>query len=100
MPDPLEIYINEQRADLAVFRIILSGFLIRLFAATPQRTEERLQDLKNTTMDAIGRIEPDPANPGTERMKQMTAMRAEKFFLELEEAFSGARNRMGETGRN
>jgi hypothetical protein len=100
MTDKLEIFINEQRADLTVFRIILTGFLIRLVAASPAHAEERLLELKNATMGTIGRIQPDPGDQGTERMKQLTAMRAEKFFLELEEAFAGARSRMGETGRN
>jgi hypothetical protein len=96
----VERFLNEQAADLQVFRIILVGFLARLFGANPMVAEERLQEMKNATMDTIGRIVPDPANPGTERLKQMTAMRAEKFFLELEEVFLAARNRTGEAGKN
>jgi hypothetical protein len=102
-PDSLEIFINEQRADIAFFRIMLSGFLVRLFGSTPHVAEERLQALKDATLATIGRIQPDPSDPsdqGTERMKQMIGMRAEKFFAELEEAYSGARNIMGQSGRN
>jgi hypothetical protein len=95
MPDPLEIFINEQRADLAVFRITLTMFILRLVGQHPPTAEGRLLDLKKLVLDAIGRIKPDPGDQGEERMKQMTAMRAEKFFVELEEVVSETLRRMG-----
>jgi hypothetical protein len=78
--DSLEIFINEQRAELAFYRILMSGFLIRLLGASPALAEERLQEFKNSTLATIGRIQSDPSDQGSERMKQMTAMRAEKIF--------------------
>jgi hypothetical protein len=94
MPDPVEIFVNEQRADLAVFRVTLSMFLLHLVGADPPTAKERLQGLKRSVMGAIGRTKTDPSMPGDERMKQMTAMRAEKFFLELEEVLSQTLKRM------
>ncbi len=100
MPDSFEIFINEHRADLACFRIILMTFLVRILAANPATAQERLQDLKSTVLGAVGRIEVDPQQEGSERMKQMIAMRTEKFLLELEEVIAGAQNIWGQTGRN
>jgi len=99
MPDSFEIFLNENTADLQVFRIILTVFLVRVVGADPPTAKAQLQGLKKTVMDAIGRIEVDPKLlPGSQRMKEMTAMRAEKFFLELEEVVSETLNRMGLSG--
>jgi hypothetical protein len=57
-----------------------------------------VQGLKTSVMGAIGRIKTDLSVPGDERMKQMTAMRADKFFVELEEVVSATLNKMGLTG--
>jgi hypothetical protein len=85
---------------LAVFRITLTMFILHLVGGDPPTAEERLQGLKNSVMGAIGRIQPDPVEQGSERMKQMTAMRADKFFLELEEVVSETLRRMAGTGKN
>jgi hypothetical protein len=74
-------------------------FILHLVGAHPPSAEERLQGLKNSVMGAIGRIKPEPGVQGEERMKQMTAMRAEKFFLELEEVVSETLRRMAETDK-
>jgi hypothetical protein len=99
-PDSLEIFINEQRAELGFFKIALQVFMVRLVAANPATAEERLLDLKTTVQGAVGRMHVDPADPGTDRMKQMIAMRAERFFQELEDLLHQARTRTGEAGRN
>ena len=88
MPDRFEIFLNENTADLQVFRITLAALLLRLVGPDPPTAKAKMQDLKNSVIGAIGRIETDPKIPGSERIKQMTAMRAEKFFLELEEVVS------------
>lgn len=100
MPDPLEIFINEQRADLAFFRIVLHVFFARLIAADSARAEERLQEVKSTVMDVVGRMQVEPADQGTDRMKQMVSMRAEKFLADMEQLFLEARHKTGEAGRN
>jgi hypothetical protein len=100
MTDQFEIFLNEQRADLAVFRITLTMFILRLVGQHPPSAEANLQGLKTSVLDAIGHIETTPADQGSERMKQMIAMRAENFFLELEEVVSETVGRMGETGKN
>lgn len=84
MPDQMEIFINEQRADIAFFRILLTIFMLRVIAANPDGAEERLQSLKKSAMDAIGRMPADQAKAGEVRWKGMVEMRGSKFFAELE----------------
>jgi hypothetical protein len=98
VPDSLEIFINEQRADLTVLRLTLSMFILHLAGVDPPTARERLQELKNSVIGAIASIETNPTIPGDERMKQMTSMRAERFFLELEGVVSENLNRMGLPG--
>lgn len=92
--DPIEIFLNEQRADLAAFRIILTVFLLRLVGQNPPTAKKRVADLKKTVLEAVGRIEADPKEQHSERMKQMIAMRAEKFFVELDAVVSEVLSRM------
>jgi hypothetical protein len=94
--DSFEVLFNEQRAELAVFRITLTMFILRLVGANPPTADARIQDLKSSVIGAIGRIKPDHGEQGQERMKQMTAMRADKFFLELEEVVSETLRKMAE----
>jgi hypothetical protein len=100
MPDSFEIFLKQNTADLQVFRITLAALLLRLVGAHPPTAKAKMQDLKNSVMGAIGRIETDPKIPGSERIKQMTAMRAEKFFLELEEVVPENLKKMGSSGDN
>jgi hypothetical protein len=98
--DSFEIFINEQRADIAFFRIMLTVLLVRLIGATPALAEERLRDIKTTVTDAIGRMQANPAESGEIRWKHLVAMRGDKFFVELEELFHQVRTMTGEAGRN
>jgi hypothetical protein len=100
VPDSFEVFVNEQRADIAFFRIMLTIFLVRVIAANPATAEERLQDLKTTVLAAIDRMQADPADAGEVRWKHMVMMRGEKFLGELEEVIFQARTKTGETGRN
>ncbi len=93
--DPIEVFLNEHRADLAAYRIILTVFLLRLVGQNPPTAREQVANLRKTVLDAAGRIEADPKEQHSERMKQMIAMRAEKFFLELEEVVSATLDKMG-----
>lgn len=98
--DPMEILWNEQRADVAFFRIMLTTFLVRVIAANPATAEERLQDLQNGVMDVVNRMQASPADQGENRMKALVSMRAEHFFLDLREVISQTRSKTGEAGRN
>ena len=95
MPDSFEIFLNENTADLQVFRILLTVLLLRLVGTHPPTAKARLQDLKSSVLGAVNRIETDPKVPGSERIKQITSLRAEKFFVELEEVVSTALSRTG-----
>jgi len=93
--DSFEIYINENAADLQVFRITLTALILRLVGQNPPTALAGVHDLKNGVMGAIGRIKVDPTEAGSNRMKQMTSMRAERFFLELEDVVSETLKQMG-----
>jgi hypothetical protein len=98
--DSMEIFINEQRADLAFMRIVLTVFLVRIIAANPATAEERLLDLRTTVMAAIGRMPADQTDQGQVRWKHLVEMRGEKFLGELEALIHQARSMTGQAGRN
>lgn len=99
--EQMEILWNEQRADVAFFRIMLTTFLLRVVIGTnPAQAEERLQELQNGVMDVVARMQASPADQGENRMKQLVSMRAEHFFLDLKEVLSQTRSKTGEAGRN
>lgn len=100
--DSFEIFLNENTADLQVFRITLTTLILRLVGQNPPTALAGVRDLKNAVTGAIGRIKVEPSEVGSDRMKQMTAMRADKFFLELEVVVSDTLKRMGieETRQN
>ena len=93
--DSFEIFLNENTADLQVFRITLTTLILRLVGQNPATALDGVLDLKGAVMGAIGRIQVDPSGDGSSRMKQMTSMRADKFFLELEAVVSETQKRMG-----
>jgi hypothetical protein len=93
--DSFEIFLNENTADLQVFRITLTTLILRLVGQNPPTALVGVHDLKSAVLGAIGRIKIDPAKAGPDRMKQMTSMRADKFFLELEEVVSETQRKMG-----
>jgi hypothetical protein len=45
--DRMEIYFNEQRADLEVIRLILQKFIVTLAASNPTTAEETLLRSEN-----------------------------------------------------
>jgi hypothetical protein len=98
--DSFEIFVNEHSADLQVFRVTLTILILRLVGQHPPTAEAGVRDLKNSVLGAIGRIKLEPGEPGAERMKQLTAMRADKFFVELEQVVSETLHRMAGAERN
>jgi hypothetical protein len=93
--DSFEIFLNENTADLQVFRITLTMLIFRLVGQNPPTALAGVHDLKTAVNGAIGRIKVDPSEAGSDRMKQMTSMRADKFFVELEQVVSETLKRMG-----
>jgi hypothetical protein len=98
MTDSLEVFINEQRADIELHRILLTMFLARIIGSNPVGAEERLQDLKNQTMAVVAKVA--PTSPGEARMGDLLKDRAEKFLTELEAIIFQARTRTDGTPRN
>lgn len=88
----LEIWLNEVTADQMVFRTTFQCLLLNLIGATPHGVQ-MLGDLKGQVLGAIGRIRPVKEAPdGAERHKQLTLMRAEQFFQELESVVGQSEN--------
>jgi hypothetical protein len=87
----LEQHLKEQQADIAHMRLVMQKFLIRILASS-EGAEERLQDLKNDVIGALGRTPPDPQNQGAEEMAALTETRTEQFFRELEGMLATARD--------
>ena len=82
MQQRLELILNEIGADQTVIRVTLQCFLLKLVGA---QEPEILEELKQQVLGAIGRTEQDEDNPqGGERRKQLTLMRAELLFQEIE----------------
>jgi len=87
----LERHIKEQQADITLMRLVMQKFLVRILPS-PAGAEERLQDLKNDVIGALGRAPPDPQNQGAKEMAALTEMRIEQFFRELEGMLATARD--------
>ena len=80
----IELALNEIGADQVVNRTTLQCLLLNLVAA---RGPELLEDMKQQVLGAIGNTEQSAEDPqGGERRKQLTMMRAESMFLEIEQA--------------
>jgi hypothetical protein len=94
----LEQHLKEQQADIALMRLVMQKFLIRILASSAG-AEERLQDLKNEVIGALGRTPPDPQNQGAEEMATLTETRTEQFFRELEGMLATVRNGRTQTQR-
>lgn len=100
MPDSLEVFINEQRAEVAFVKIIMQVVMVRLIASDPATAEERLLDLKTTVMAAVNRMPANPSDQGEVRWKHLVAMRGEQFFGDMEAVIHQARTKTGDAGRN
>lgn len=100
MDENLELFLNEQRADIAALNAVLQVLLIRLIGDDPDAAKGRLQDLKKSTLAAIGRILVRPDDEAGDRMRRLSAVRAEAFFGPLEEAVDGAKTILSGGARN
>ncbi len=82
----IEIFLNEQRADLNFFKVIVQCFLLNTMQNSPHAAA-LVADLKAQVLRALAYTEISGEDvQGSERLKQLTILRAEGFFLELEEA--------------
>jgi hypothetical protein len=99
-PADFERVLNEQSADLTVFRLMLKTMLLSIFANVPDRAE-LVADLRRKSLAAIDRM-PFCAQVGAggEMQKQLARMRGELFFQELETALGLACDRSGSAGLN
>ena|SRR6478752_4395846 len=97
-PDSLEVFINEQRADIELHRILLTMFFARIIGANPVGAEERMQDLKKSTMGVVAKAA--QLSPDDLRFANLLKDRAEKFLTELEAIVFQARAKVDGTPRN
>jgi hypothetical protein len=77
-PDRLEIYINEQRADLELFRMIIQICLIQLLDTFPPGAAPAyLNDFENEIVTTLQTHSTQSKEP---RFLELMAMRTESFF--------------------
>ena len=88
MQQSLELILNEIGADQTVNRVVLQTLLINLMEV---KGPEILEDMKQKVLGIIGRTEPTATDPqGGERRRQLTLMRAERMFQDIEDAVGRA----------
>jgi hypothetical protein len=84
MPDRLEIYINEQRADLELFRMIIQICLIQFLDGLPQGGGPAFVD--GFENEIVSTLKTRSFGPELVRMREMMVARAENFFLAIRRA--------------
>ena len=95
-----ELFINEQSADLAILRVTFQIVLLRLFANTGDPIT-LLADLKESARAALENTQLDPkALSDAERHRQLTLMRADLFFRDMEDAIRLRGSSDGRSGSN
>lgn len=82
----IELFMNEQAADLEVFQVALGTLILRL-CANSRGSRELFEDLRSS---ALRTLEAAPVLPGqdpgaSEKRRQLTIMRAEAFFQRVGE---------------
>jgi hypothetical protein len=83
MQRQIELMLNELSSDVAVNRVVLQALLLNMTTVRP----DLLDALKEQVTGALRRSTPNLDDPqGGERKTQLTIMRAELFFQELEQA--------------
>ncbi|MER9079495.1 hypothetical protein [Mesorhizobium sp. M0895] len=91
MQREIESLLNELSADHAVNRIILQTLLLNMASV---RGPDLLLGVKQQVVEALQRSTPNPDDPqGGERKTQLTIMRAELFFQDLERALGIGENK-------
>lgn len=99
--ESIERHLQEQQAELAAFRLVWLAFVTRLLGSTRDFAEERLRDLKETTLTMLGNTKfPAPAPELSEPAKRQTQDRLKALFHDLELALSEARTMRNESGRH
>ncbi|MCF6100360.1 hypothetical protein [Mesorhizobium muleiense] len=80
----LELIFNELSADQAVNRVIMQTLLLNMVSA---RGQGLLDGIKYQVLEGLRLSTPNEGDlQGGERKTQLTIMRAERFFQELEQA--------------
>jgi hypothetical protein len=78
-PSSVEVFLNEQRADLQVLQMTVQILLMRLLGSTPPSAAAGMVDEMEDLMMHAMRTTPASA-PDAQRMQQLTTMRAQDFF--------------------
>ncbi len=87
MQEQLELYINEQAADLHVFRVSLQTMFLTMLSSHPHKGE-MIGGLKDQVIAALKRTDHSTSNDvqGSQRRAQLEIARAEEFFQEVQVA--------------
>jgi hypothetical protein len=94
-------YLNQQSADVTVLRVTLQVLIWNIVRRDPQGLgilsglkDEVLASLYKTTTPPPGAQVP----PDTERLRQLSLIRAEKMFQDIEQALRGSKTDSHATG--
>ena len=98
----IERMLNTFGAELSVQQIILQLLISEILMLRPDLIEERVEQMKAETTDALRRTPGNPANNPDEekRVRSLSTNYAERFFQSLSEAISRMRNMLGQSGRH
>lgn len=87
-------YLNQQSADLTVLRVALQVLIWNIVRRDPQASAI-LGSLKDEVMASLYKTTTPPpgvaAPPDAERLRQLSLIRAEKMFQDIEQALRGAK---------
>jgi hypothetical protein len=98
----IERMLNTFGAELSVQQIILQLMISQILMLRPDLIEEKIEEMKATTMDALKRAPKNPESSSDEeqRVRSLSTAYAERFFQSLSEAVSGMRKVLGQSGRH
>jgi hypothetical protein len=92
----LEIYINEQRADLELLRLITQICLVQFLDTIPHgRDLDYLNDFENEIVSTLKTSYMHP-NTNESRFCELMLIRAEKFFLAIRKSRGYPARNMGD----
>ena len=93
----MEVYLNEQRADLEVLRMTVQLLLMQFLRKTERNAAAKMVEEMETTM--MQALTSTPATgPDVERMRQLTKMRAQAFFQRLRKSMGYSARPTDRTG--
>ncbi len=94
-------HLTEQQADIMLLRVTMMTLITRQISDRPDFAEERLNDVRASALEIIGRMSFDAPTPQeAAHAKAVTRQRTENLFHEIALALLELRRKTGESGKN